>query len=166
MEEENNNSFLTFQVNGALYGVSVTRVVEIQAYAKPDATPSGLPYMLGLTQHRGSILPLIDSSAKFGMQPIQITPQTYVVVIAVKNADELFDVALAVDEVREVVNISDDKKMKIDSTYKPGYVAFASNTNAGLVMALDPDKVFTDTDVISMADISAQANKANLADKQ
>lgn len=166
MEEETNNSFLTFQVNGALYGVGVTRVVEIQAYAAPDATPSGLPYMLGLTQHRGMILPLIDSSAKFGMKPIQITPQTYVVIIAVKNGDELFDVALAVDEVREVVSISDDNKMKIDSTYKPGYVAFASKTSNGLVMVLDPDKVFTDTDVISMADIAVQANKENLANKQ
>ncbi len=159
MAEDLNNSFLTFKVQDAAYGVQVERVVEIQAYAQPDATPATLPYMLGLTQHRGHILPLIDSSAKFGMKPMDITSQTYVVVISVKNDDELFDVALAVDEVREVITIKDEQKMKIDSTYKPGYVAFATQTNNGLVMILDPDKVFNDSDVVSMATITAQANK-------
>lgn len=157
--DETINSYLTFTVNGGLYGLHVTRVVEIQAYDTPDATPAGLPYMLGLIKHRGHVIPLIDSAAKFGMDPMKIDEQTYVVVIRVDNNGETFNIALAVDEVREVVNIETDGRKQIETSYKPGYVAFAAPTDGGLAMILQPDKIFTDTDVISMATIAQQAGQ-------
>ena len=76
-----------------------------------------------------------------------------------KNGDELFDVALAVDEVRGVMDVPEEGRLKIDTAYKPGYVLFAAQADGGLAMFLDPDKVFNDTDVISMASITAEANK-------
>ncbi|MCI5776716.1 MAG: chemotaxis protein CheW [Bacteroidales bacterium] len=161
--DETINSYLTFTVNGGLYGVHVTRVVEIQAYDTPDASPAGLPYMLGLIKHRGDVIPLIDSAAKFGMKPMTITEQTYVVIISVDKEGHPFDVALAVDEVREVVKIEQEGRKDIDTTYKPGYVSFAAPTDGGLAMILQPDKIFTDTDVISMSTITKDANKATNA---
>lgn len=159
MEEEIINSYLTFAVDGGLYGVHVSRVVEIQAYEKPEANPGGLPYLLGLIRHRGRVLPCIDSGVKFGLRPLNLNEQTYVVIISVKNGDELFDVALAVDEVRGVMDVPEEGRLKIDTAYKPGYVLFAAQADGGLAMFLDPDKVFNDTDVISMASITAEANK-------
>lgn len=160
MEEEVINSFLTFTIGGGLYGVHVSRVVEIEAYASPEASPGGLPYLLGLARHRGRVLPLIDSGVKFGMPPVKIGAQTYVVVIAAKNADEMLDVALVVDEVRGVVDVPEEQRMKIDTAYKPGYVRFAAPAEGGgLVMVLDPDKVFSDPDIVSLAAIAAEANR-------
>lgn len=157
--EEAINSYLTFMINGGLYGIHVSKVVEIMAYETPQAQTTGLNYMLGFVQHRGRVLPLIDSGLKFGQKPIELTPQSYVVVIAVRNADETFEVALAVDQVRQVVDIQDDVKSQIETSYKPGYVLFAAKTDDGLGLFLDADKVFADTDVISMAELMAQANK-------
>ena len=37
MEEEIINSYLTFTVDGGLYGVHVSRVVELQAYENTEA---------------------------------------------------------------------------------------------------------------------------------
>ena len=89
--EEAINSYLTFMINGGLYGIHVSKVVEIMAYETPQAQTTGLNYMLGFVQHRGRVLPLIDSGLKFGQKPIELTPQSYVVVIAVRNADAVFD---------------------------------------------------------------------------
>lgn len=160
MEDEIINSFLTFEVNGGIYGIHVSKVVEIMAYSKPQAATGGIPALIGLVEHRGRVLPLIDSGAKFNTGPIYVTQQTYVIVIAVRNGDELFDVALAVDMVREVVEIPEENRLAIDNTYKPGYVAFAAQTPEGLGMFIEPDKVFTDTEVVDMANFTAQANKA------
>lgn len=160
MEEEAISSFLTFTIGGGLYGVHVSRVVEIEGYTSPEATPGGLPYLLGLVRHRGRVLPLIDSGVKFGMPPVKVGAQTYVVVIAARNGSETLDVALVVDEVRGVVDVPEERRMKIDTAYKPGYVRFAAPAEGGgLVMALDPDKVFTDTDIVSLAAIAAEANR-------
>ncbi len=159
MEEEIINSFLTFEVNGGIYGLHVAKVVEIMAYVKPQAAGASVPAMIGMVEHRGRVLPLIDSGLKFNAGPVKITEQTYIIVISVRNGDELFDVALAVDLVREVLEIPEEKRLAIDTTYKPGYVLFASQTPDGLGMFFDPDKVFTDTDVIKMAEFTAKANK-------
>lgn len=159
MEDEIINSFLTFEVNGGIYGIHVSKVVEIMAYVKPQAATGSMPAMLGLVEHRGRILPLIDSGKKFNAGTVNLTDQTYVVVIAVNNGGEQFDVALAVDLVREVMDIPEADRLPIDSTYKPGYVLFAAQTPNGLGMFLDPDKVFTDTEVIDMAVITAASSE-------
>lgn len=165
MEEEIINSFLTFEVNGATYGIHVAHVVEIMAYVEPQSASASVPAMIGLVEHRGRVLPLIDSGIKFGSTPVKINEQTYMVIISVRNGDELFDVALAVDLVREVLEIPEANRLPIDSTYKPGYVLFAAQTPDGLGMFFDPDKVFTDVDIIKMADFTAKANKLG-AEKQ
>ena len=157
-EEEVVNSFLTFKVNGGIYGVHVSKVVEILAYEQPKASAGAMPYMLGLISHRGRILPLIDSGAKFDTGSVNITDQTYVIVISVDNNGEQFDVALAVDEVREVIDIPDDVRKNIENSYKPGYISFAAPTDGGLALIIDPDHVFTDTDVVSMSKIIVEQN--------
>lgn len=158
MEDEIINSFLTFEVNGGVYGIHVSKVVEIMAYTKPQAATGSIPALIGLVEHRGRVLPLIDSGLKFNSGPIKLTEQTYVVVIAVRNSDELFDVALAVDTVREVIDVPEEGRLPIDATYKPGYVLFAAQTPDGLGMFLEPDKVFTDSEVVDMATFTALAN--------
>lgn len=159
MEDEIINSFLTFEVNGGTYGVHVSKVVEIMAYVKPQAASGSVPALIGLVEHRGRVIPLIDSGLKFNVGPVNVTEQTYVVVISVTNGDELFDVALAVDTVREVLEIPEDDRLAIDTTYKPGYVLFAAPTPNGLGMFFDPDKVFTDTEVVDMAAYAAKNSK-------
>lgn len=68
--------------------------------------------------------------------------------------------ALVVDEVRGVIDVPDERRMKVDTAYKPGYVCFAAPVDDGrLVMVLDPDKVFSDTDIVSLATIAAEANR-------
>lgn len=161
MEEEIINSYLTFEVNGGVYGIHVSKVVEIMAYVKPQAATAPVPGMIGLVEHRGSVVPLIDSGLKFGVGPVNVTEQTYVVVINVVNGAGSFNVALAVDTVREVLEVTDAEKLPIDTAYKPGYVLFAAQTPNGLGMFFDPDKVFTDTDIVAMNQFAVKAAENN-----
>ncbi len=151
--EEEINSYLTFKVNNGIYGLHVSRVVEILAYDSPKAKAGDVPYLLGLVEHRGSVVPLIDSGTKFDAGAINLTEQTYVIVINVHNAKgEEFNVALAVDEVREVLEIPEEGRRSIENTYKPGYVHFAAPIEGGLALIINPDKIFTDNDIIKMSE--------------
>lgn len=163
-EEEQIYSYLTFRVNGDLYGIHVSKVVEIMAYQEPRSQVGTSDYMLGLTEHRDNVVPLIDTARKFGLGSINIDDKTYVIVIAVRHGDDNFDVALAVDEVREVVEIHDDNRRKIETTYKPGYVSFAAPTEDGLAVIIDADKVFSDTDIVDMT--KATGKQATKTDRQ
>ena len=154
MEEEAINSYLTFSVNGNMFGVHVSKVVEILAYQEPKTHTSNLPYLIGLVEHRGQVLPLIDTGLKFGLDKININEQSYTVVVSVNGASGEFNVALAVDEVREVVDIPEENRQKIETTYKPGYVLFATQSENGLILVFDTDKVFSDTEVVSLSQIN------------
>jgi chemotaxis signal transduction protein len=151
MEEEIINSYLTFRVNGGTYGVHVSRVVEILAYDAPKAKAGDVDFILGLIEHRGQVVPLIDSGKKFDVGSTKLTEQTYVIVIEVEDKGGKFDVALAVDEVSEVMEITEETKKEIETSYKPGYIDFAAEISGGLALIINPDKVFTDSEVVSMS---------------
>lgn len=144
------NAYLTFKVGSNVFGIHVDTVVEIAEYQQPKSKSSALPYLLGLVEHRGSIIPLIDTGIKFGMDSVAVDQQTCMIVIEVKGASETFNVALLVDYVSEVVDVTDIAKQYIESNYKPGYVSFTSKIGDDFVLMLDVNKVFNDTDIVSM----------------
>lgn len=157
--EEQINAYLTFQTGDNTFAVSVNNVVEILEYQEPKTRQSTLPYLKGLIDHRDGVVPLIDSGIKFGLNPIEVNEQTCTIVLAVNpNKSDEFHVAVMVDYVSDIIEVSEENKRSIVSSYKPGYVAFATSTaDEKMVLALDVDKIFTDTDVICM--LSMRDNK-------
>lgn len=150
--EEQINAYLTFQSSDNTFAVSVNNVVEILEYQAPKTRQTTLPYLQGLIEHRDGVVPLIDSGLKFGLSPIEIKEQTCIIVLAVNpNKAEEFHVAVVVDYVSDIIEVSTQDKQSIVSSYKPGYVAFATHgADDKMVLAIDVDKVFSDTDIICM----------------
>lgn len=153
MMDEIKNTYLTFEVGENRFGIHVEHVVEIVEYIEPKSTSSLLPFMKGLVDHRGGIVPLIDAGLKFGLKPVEVGDQTCCIVMTVKGAEKEFDIALMVDHVSEVIEINEESRQFIETNYKPGYVAFAASVDDNFVMFLDVNKVFNDTEVISLAQI-------------
>lgn len=150
--EEQLNAYLTFQTGDNTFAVSVNNVVEILEYQEPKTRQTTLPYLQGLIEHRDGVVPLIDSGIKFGLDAIDIKEQTCIIVLAVNpNMEDEFHVALVVDYVSDIIEIQEEDKQVIATSYKPGYVAFAAKSaDDKMVLAIDVDKVFTDTDIICM----------------
>lgn len=151
--DEIKNTYLTFMVGDSMFGIHVEHVVEIVEYCEPKSQSSLLPFMKGLFDHRGGIIPLIDSGIKFGLDPIVVGDQTCCIVMAVKGADQTFDIALMVDQVSEVIEVDEESRQYIESTYKPGYVSFAAKVDETVAMFIDVNKVFNDSEIISIMQI-------------
>ncbi|MCQ2226865.1 MAG: chemotaxis protein CheW [Bacteroidales bacterium] len=151
--DEIKNTYLTFKVGENTFGIHVEHVVEIVEYEEPKSQSSLLPFMKGLVDHRGGIVPLIDAGLKFGLDPIKVGDQTCCIVMSINGADKAFDIALMVDQVSDVVEVSEESRQFIETNYKPGYVSFAASMNDEFVMFIDADKVFNDTEVISLLQI-------------
>ena len=151
--DEIKNTYLTFEVGGNLFGIHVEHVVEIVEYSEPKSQSSLLPFMKGLFDHRGGIIPLIDAGLKFGYPAIEESDQTCCIVMSVTGAGQSFDIALMVDQVSDVVEVSEESRQYIETTYKPGYVAFAAKIEDRFAMFIDVDKVFNDSEVVSIMKI-------------
>lgn len=96
---------LTFILNGEEYGVDILRVQEIKGWDRVTPIPNMPPYIKGVINLRGTIVPIIDLRARFSMPEVEYGPMTVVIVLKVITDDRERIMGIVVDAVSEVYNI-------------------------------------------------------------
>src|SRR5215470_16582614 len=100
-----NQQFLTFKLAGEEYGVGILTVQEIRGWSAVTAIPHSPPWVLGVIDLRGVVVPVIDLRRRFELEPATFGPSTVVIVIRVSSGGEERTVGLVVDAVSEVYDI-------------------------------------------------------------
>jgi purine-binding chemotaxis protein CheW len=93
--------YLTFRLGDEEYGLEILKVQEIKGYSAITPVPNTPPYVKGVMNLRGTVVPVVDLRAKFAMSKTQYTPFT--VIIVVKVGAKIM--GLIVDAVSDVLNI-------------------------------------------------------------
>ena len=99
--------------------------------------------MLGIINLRGNVVTVIDTRARFGLMPTDITDNTRIVII---ESDEQV-VGILVDSVAEVVYL---KSSEIDSAPNVGteesakFIQGVSNRDGELLILVDLNKLLSD----------------------
>jgi len=102
----NEHKFLTFCLGSEHFGVEILRVREIIGLIAITPLPQTPPYVKGVMNLRGRIIPVIDLRQRFGLSAADATKETCVVVLEAANDDGSQTVMGAVvDSVREVQDI-------------------------------------------------------------
>ncbi len=101
--------YLTFLLGPESYGVDVLKVQEIIGVMPVTRVPQMPHYVRGVINLRGKILPVIDLRTRFGMEASEDTSRTCIVVAQVVMASQRVTMGIVVDEVSEVLDISDEK---------------------------------------------------------
>lgn len=99
---EDTTQYVTLTLANQEYGVAISLVNEIIRVAKPTRVPLAAPWMLGVINLRGHLIPVIDLRIRMGMSTVEATSQTRVVVVQINDRR----VGLQVDSVAEVVRVS------------------------------------------------------------
>jgi purine-binding chemotaxis protein CheW len=98
--------YLTFILNGEEYGVDILKVRGIQGWDRVTPIPNTPDFILGVMNLRGDVVPIVDLRRRFGLDSVEYTPRTVVIVVRVEHQDKDRTVGLVVDAVSEVYNIS------------------------------------------------------------
>ncbi|MCR9162945.1 MAG: chemotaxis protein CheW [Nannocystaceae bacterium] len=93
--------FLTFMLGGESYGLAITAVTEIIGFQSITPVPDVAPYVRGIINLRGKVVPVMDVRERFGMDARDYDARTCIIVIQVRESS----VGLIVDTVSEVVDI-------------------------------------------------------------
>ena len=101
-ETTDGSQFLTFQLGGEVYGVDILRVQEIKGYTAVTKIPNQPGYIKGVMNLRGTIVPIVELRVTFGMETIDYTMLSVIVVVVVRDRI----MGLVVDSVSDVLNIS------------------------------------------------------------
>lgn len=100
---EEENKYLTFKLASEEYGVEILKVREIIGVMDITSVPRMPHHMKGVINLRGNVIPVIDLRLKFGLNEIEHTTQTCIIVVDVGR-----EIGLVVDTVSEVLDIPKD----------------------------------------------------------
>ena len=144
---EEEQQYLTFLLSGEMYAIGILNIKEIIEYGSLTEVPMMPTFIRGVINLRGSVVPVVDLSARFGRNKTEISRRTCIVIIEVQNNDESKqDIGVMVDSVSEVLEIPRSEiepppafgaKIRVDFIHGMGKVA------GKFVIILDADKVLS-----------------------
>jgi purine-binding chemotaxis protein CheW len=131
---------VVFKVADAEYALRASDVLHMESYTGATKVPGTAPYVAGLVQIRGRVVPVVDVRARFGLAPAPLTLDSRVVVAQANDRT----VGLLVDSAREVLRIpQEDFKTppEVVSRETQGFVKAVAQSQKRLVLLLDFGKV-------------------------
>jgi len=93
--------FVTFFAGGQSFSLDITHVREIRRWTAVTPLPHAPKEVLGVMNLRGSVIPIYDLSARFGLGSTPENPRNVVVVAMIDNQT----VGLLVEAVSEILSV-------------------------------------------------------------
>ena len=135
--------WVTYRLDEETYGINVMQVQEVLRYTEIAPVPGAPDYVMGIINLRGNVVTVIDTRARFGLPPSEITDSSRIVII---ESDEHV-VGILVDSVAEVVYL---RTSEIDSAPNVGteestkFIQGVSNRSDELLILVDLNKLLSD----------------------
>ncbi len=110
--DENNHQYLAFTLGGETYAIAILRIKEIISYGQLTTVPMMPPFVRGVINLRGSVVPVIDLMSRFGRHQTEVQRRTCIVILEALGGGEggtQQDIGVMVDAVNEVVEIPADQ---------------------------------------------------------
>jgi purine-binding chemotaxis protein CheW len=95
------NQFLTFRVGAEEYGIDILKVQEIRSYEPPTRIANSPPFVKGVVNLRGVIVPIVDLRLRLGCEG-EYSSFTVVIILNVCNRV----VGIVVDSVSDVLEMA------------------------------------------------------------
>lgn len=146
---EEDHQYLTFLLSGEMFAIAILNIKEIIEYGSLTEVPMMPSFIRGVINLRGSVVPVVDLSARFGRPKTEVSRRTCIVIIEVQGSDESkLDIGVMVDSVSEVLEIPRSEiepppafgaKIRVDFIQGMGKVAgkFVIILNADRVLSVD-----------------------------
>lgn len=145
--------YLTFELAGEEYGLEILKVREIMGLMDTTPVPQTKPFVLGVLNLRGKVLPVVDLRLKFGLDYREPDERTCTIVLEVNSATgSRLLMGIVVDQVREVINVRPEDidptpsfGMELDTAYIMGI----AKVDAKVKILLDIDRVLGEGQLVA-----------------
>ncbi|HET9621966.1 MAG TPA: chemotaxis protein CheW [Kofleriaceae bacterium] len=136
---------LTFVVAGEEFGVDILRVQEIRGWSRPMPLPRTPPYIRGVINIRGDIVPIADLRERLGLESLVPGPTTVIVVVRVEHGQRNRTMGFVVDAMSDVTTVERDAVKPPPELAELSGAAMASGialVEQRMITILDVDRVF------------------------
>ena len=156
---DHTDQYLTFIMANEEYGVDILCVQEIRGWENATPLPNAPPHIKGVINLRGTIIPIVDLRQCFGMESIEYTAITVVIVLKVKTEKGDRVMGIVVDAVSDVYTLSNQEMRPapdLGSSINTECIKGLVNVNDKMVILLNIDQLLSVDDLPNLSTLSEQ----------
>ena len=147
--------YLSFVLGREEYGLEILKVHEIIGIMDVTRVPRTPPYVRGVINLRGRVIPVVNLRSKFQMPTIEDNERTCVIVVQVTRGDLTVTMGVIVDEVSEVLSFTQDQ-IEGAPSFGGGmddaeYITGMGRLGKKVVILLNSDQVLTGEELENVA---------------
>jgi purine-binding chemotaxis protein CheW len=150
---DRDGKYLTFTLAGEEYGIGILKVKEIIGMMAITMVPQTPTYVKGVINLRGKVIPVVDLRLKFGMEAMDYTERTCIIVVEIGRENGHVLIGIVVDSVSEVLNIKGgdiEETPNFGSQLNTDYLLGMAKAGGGIKILLDIDKVLSEEALVSV----------------
>ena len=147
--------YLTFVTAGEEYAIRILKVKEIVEYSTITAVPNTPGWIRGVTNLRGSVVPVVDLAVKFALPASRITKFSCIIITEVMSEGELLTLGVLADSVSQVLDLSEDDiedPPPFGTRVKLEYLLGMGRMDRKFCLILDIDKVLSADELLAVAE--------------
>ena len=138
--------YLTFRLDQEEYGIDILKVQEIRGYEPPTRIAHAPAFIKGVTNLRGTIVPIVDMRLRFNCAQAEYNSFTVVIILNMHQRV----VGIVVDSVSDVMELAADairSAPDIDSAIDSGSITGLGSVGERMLILLDIEKLMSSDDM-------------------
>ncbi|AVS75875.1 chemotaxis protein CheW [Paracidovorax cattleyae] len=138
--------YLTFRLDQEEYGIDILKVQEIRGYEPPTRIANAPEFIKGVTNLRGTIVPIVDMRLKFDCSKAEYNSFTVVIILNLRNRV----VGIVVDSVSDVMELTSDQirlAPEIESSIDSNCIVGLGSVGERMLILLDIEKLMSNPDM-------------------
>ncbi len=158
-KEATSAQYLCFRLAGEECAIGILRVREIIEYDTVTKVPAMPPWVRGVMNLRGSVVPVIDLTVKFGLPESPVTNRTCIVIAEVALDGEPAVMGIVVDAVSQVLELSPadiEPPPAFGTSVRVDYLLGLGKFGDRFVLLLDIDRVLSAAELLKAASLESQ----------
>ena len=158
-QKETSAQYLCFRLAGEECAIGILRIREIIEYDVVTKVPAMPPWVRGVMNLRGAVVPVIDLTVKFGLPESPVTKRTCIVIAEVELDGEPTVMGIVVDAVSQVLELSSadiEPPPAFGTSVKVDYLLGLGKFGDRFVLLLDIDRVLSAAELLKAASLESR----------
>lgn len=145
-KESEMRQFLTFMLGGETFAIPITQIREIIEFSGITGIPMVPDFLRGVINLRGSVVPVVDLSARLGRGITVTGRRSCVVILEVAQTNDTQCMGVLVDAVSEVITVTPahiEPRPSFGARIRSEFIECILNIEGRFVISLDVGQVMS-----------------------
>jgi purine-binding chemotaxis protein CheW len=151
---ERKGQYLAFSLSGETFAMDIRSIREVIQFGGLTEVPLMPPFIRGVINLRGAVVPVVDLCVRFGRTPTEVARRTCVVIVETGGEEDAAVLGVMVDNVSEVLEIGEgdiDPAPAFGTDLRNDFISGVGKVAGRFVILLDVNHVLSVEEMAALA---------------